>query len=61
SGTGKSRQHRTAHAILRLGVGYAAANRLIDRMVELGVLAEVTGNARNRRFACQRYIALFDD
>ena len=44
-----------------LGVGYAAANRLIDRMVELGVLAEVTGNARNRRFACQRYIALFDD
>ena len=44
-----------------LGIGYAAANRLVDRMVEQGILVEVTGNARNRRFACQRYIALFDD
>ena len=44
-----------------LGIGYAAANRLIERMVERSILVEVTGNARNRRFACQRYIALFDD
>lgn len=44
-----------------LGIGYAAANRLVDRMVERDILVEVTGNARNRRFACQRYIALFDD
>ena len=44
-----------------LGVGFAAANRLVERMVERGVLVEITGHARNRRFAYQRYIALFDD
>lgn len=49
------------HASEFLGIGFAAANRLVDRMVERGVLVEVTGHARNRRFAYQRYIALFDD
>ena len=44
-----------------LDIGFAAANRLVDRMAERGVLVEITGNARNRRFAYQRYIALFDD
>ncbi len=44
-----------------LGTGYAAGNRLIDRMAKRGILVEVTGNSRNRRFAFQRYIALFDD
>lgn len=44
-----------------LGIGYAASNRLIDRMAKRGILVEVTGNSRNRRFAFQRYIALFDD
>ncbi len=49
------------HACELLDIGFAAANRLIDRMVERGVLVEITGNARNRRFAHQRYIALFED
>ena len=44
-----------------LDIGFPAANRLVDRMTERGVLVEITGNARNRRFAYQRYIALFDD
>ena len=44
-----------------LDLGFSAANRLIDRLVERGVLVEVTGNARNRRFAYHRYIELFDD
>ena len=44
-----------------LDLGFSAANRLIDRMVERGVLVEVTGHARNRRFAYHRYIELFDD
>ena len=37
------------------------ANRLIDRMVDCGVLRELTGHRRNRRFAYQRYIDLFAD
>ena len=44
-----------------LGIGFAAANRLIDRMVDGGVLPELTGHRRNRRFACQRYLNLFGD
>ena len=49
------------HASEFLGIGFVAANRLVERMVERGVLVEITGHARNRRFAYQRYIALFDD
>ncbi|MDE0460551.1 MAG: hypothetical protein OXI15_24970 [Chromatiales bacterium] len=44
-----------------LDIGFAAANRLIDRMVDCGVLRELTGHRRNRRFAHQRYIDLFAD
>lgn len=29
---------------------YQAANQLVDRLVEIGILEEVTGQARNRRF-----------
>lgn len=43
-----------------LGVTYTAANQLVDRMVESGVLEEITGQARNRRFRYARYIELFD-
>lgn len=43
------------------GTTYAAANALVARLVEIGVLAEMTGFARNRRFRFASYIALFND
>jgi Fic family protein len=43
------------------GTTYAAANSLVSRLVGLGVLSEMTGNARNRRFRYAPYIALFSD
>lgn len=44
-----------------IGFTYTAANQLVDRLVEIGVLEEVTGQARNRRFRYAAYIGLFDD
>jgi Fic family protein len=38
---------------------YPAANDLVARMVDIGVLREFTGQARNRRFIYQTYIQLF--
>lgn len=43
------------------GTTYAAANTLVSRLARLGVLQEMTGNARNRRFRYTPYIALFSD
>jgi Fic family protein len=43
----------------RMGTTYAAANNLVGRLVELGILAEITGNARNRRFRYHPYVQLF--
>ena len=43
------------------GTTYPAANQLVERMVRLGVLAEITGQARNRRFGYTQYIDLFQD
>lgn len=42
------------------GTTYAAANSLVSRLVKLGVLSEMTGYARNRRFRYAPYIALFN-
>ena len=44
-----------------LNVSFTSANRLVDRMVEVGVLVETTGNARNRVFNYADYIELFAD
>ncbi len=41
------------------GITFAAANNIVSRLVELGILSEITGNARNRRFSYAPYIALF--
>ena len=41
------------------GTTFAAANGLVSRLVDAGVLAEMTGYARNRRFQYAPYIALF--
>jgi Fic family protein len=43
------------------GTSYAAANTLVKRLVELGVLCEMTGFTRNRRFRYAPYIALFSE
>jgi hypothetical protein len=42
-------------------VSFTAANQLIGRFVELGILREITGYSRNRKFRCGEYIDLFGD
>ena len=41
------------------GTTYAAANAMVARLVEIDVLEEFTGFARNRRFRYAPYIELF--
>jgi Fic family protein len=43
------------------GTTYPAANALVSRLVDIGVLEEMTGYARNRRFRYAPYIALFTE
>ena len=43
------------------GTTYPTANQLVGRLVESGILHEITGHSRNRRFAYQSYIDLFQD
>lgn len=43
------------------GTTYPAANSLVSRLVQVGVLEEMTGHARNRRFRYAPYIALFSE
>jgi Fic family protein len=38
---------------------FPAANQLVQRLVQLGVLKEVTGQARNRQFRFEEYVQLF--
>lgn len=42
------------------GCGYSAANNLIEKLERLGIVLEVTGNARNRRFRYEPYLRLFE-
>lgn len=44
-----------------IGSSYQAANELVARMAEQGILNEITGQSRNRRFRYQRYIDLFGE
>ncbi len=41
------------------GTTYPAANQLVERLTEAGILNEVTGQARNRRFRYDAYVQLF--
>jgi hypothetical protein len=41
------------------GVSFAAANTLRGRLEDVGVLVEITGQARNRRFEYSDYVNLF--
>ncbi|MDQ7088936.1 MAG: helix-turn-helix domain-containing protein [Acidobacteriota bacterium] len=44
-----------------LDVTPAGANNLVRRLVEIGVLREITGYARNRRFRFDPYLRQFED
>jgi len=44
-----------------IGTSYPAANNLVTRLVELGILHEMTGHKRNRRFLYRDYLHLFHD
>jgi len=44
-----------------VGVKSAAANNLVNRLVETGLLREITGYARNRRFRFDPYLRLFEE
>ena len=48
-------------AAAMLNVSYANANTIISVLEESGILREATGNARNRVFVYEDYIALFRD
>lgn len=39
----------------------APAHRLVARLVDLGILVEITGQRRNRAFRYEAYVGLFDD
>jgi Fic family protein len=43
----------------RLSITVPAANTLTDRLSKLGIVCEITGNRRNRRFRYEPYIAVF--
>ena len=44
-----------------VGTSYPAANNLVSRMVDCGILQEFTGRSRNRIFRYRDYIDLFHD
>jgi len=44
-----------------LGVTPAGANNLVNRLVKVGLLREITGYARNRRFRFDPYLRLFEE
>lgn len=49
-------------AIVRdwLGITQEGANNLVRRLVDIGVLREITGYTRNRRFRFEPYLRLFE-
>ncbi len=44
-----------------IGKTYQSANDLVSRLAAAGILTEITGHARNRRFMYRSYIDLFHD
>ena len=44
-----------------IGTSRQAANQLVGRLEELGVVREITGQKRNRRFRFDLYVNLFSD
>ena len=61
-------EHLYLHPILSvnevqelIGTTYPAANELVSRFEECGILKEITGQARNRKFKYESYIQLFHE
>lgn len=44
-----------------IGTTYPAANEMVSRLVDCGLLREITGRARNRKFMYDKYVELFLD
>lgn len=44
-----------------IGTTYPAANALVEKFVEIGILEEITGQARNRKFRYGPYVRLFHE
>lgn len=44
-----------------IGTTFAAANNIVSRLSRLGILHEVTGYTRNRRFRYEPYVRLFSE
>ncbi|MFQ3623649.1 MAG: Fic family protein [Acetobacteraceae bacterium] len=44
-----------------LGITPAAANQMVARLVGIGLLREITGYSRNRRFRFEPYLRLFEE
>jgi Fic family protein len=44
-----------------LEISYTTANDLINSMVEMNILEEMTGNSRNRVFIFRRYVDTFGE
>lgn len=42
------------------GTSYPAANQLVGKLVDSGILVESTGHTRHRRFRYQSYVGLFE-
>jgi Fic family protein len=61
-------QHLYEHPIVSakqvqelIGTTFAAANQIVRRLVAIGVLQEITGHARHRRFRYEPYVRLFNE
>ncbi len=44
-----------------IGTSYMTANQLVDRLADINILEEVTGQVRHRKFRYTPYIRLFSD
>ena len=52
---------RVKHIQNWLKITYPVANNLVTRLVDCGILTELTGQSRNRVFSYQSYLDLFQD
>jgi Fic family protein len=52
----------TIHEIRRLtGISHATASRLTKQLIELGILDEITGYARNQKFLYKEYFNILKE